>query len=163
MRTKRSLTLIFACLLAVLCGCRRQTALQLRTDADPLVHRLKLPGKVGAVRWVAVSPNKDTGWIPPKIEFYNVYAYIELDDDAWVALGKIVGESGGRDTFTLPRSVAEILIPAPTMKNVKQTDSDVQIDGASLNASALSSDPKKTEPQQAIRFDKALIVKFVAR
>jgi hypothetical protein len=115
------------------------------------------------VRWVAVSPNKDTGWIPPKIEFYNVYAYIELDDDAWVALGKIVGEPGGRVTFSLPRSVADVLMPAPTMKNVKQTDSDVQIDGASLNASALSSDPKKTEVQQAIRSDKALIVKFVAR
>jgi hypothetical protein len=41
--------------------------------------------------------------------------------------------------------------------------SDVQIDGASLNASALSSDPKKTEIQHAIRFDKAVIVKFVAR
>ena len=163
MPTKSSLTLIFCCLLAVVCGCRRQTALQLRTDADPLIHRLKLPGKVGAVRWVAVSPNKDTGWIPPKIEFYNVYAYIELDDDAWVALGKIAGEPGGRDTFSLPRSVAEVLIPAPAMKNVKQTDSDVQIDGSSLNASALSSDPKKTEAQQAIRFDKALIVKFVAR
>ncbi len=163
MRTKSALTLILVCLLAVLCGCRRQTALQLRTDADPLVHRLKLPGKVGAVRWVAVSPNKDTGWIPPKIEFYNVYAYVELDDDAWVALAKIVGEPGGRDTFSLPRSVAEVLIPAPTMKNVKQTDSDVQIDGTSLNASALSSDPKKTEVQQAIRSDKALIVKFVAR
>lgn len=163
MRTKSALTLILVCLLAVLCGCRRQTALQLRTDADPLVHRLKLPGKVGAVRWVAVSPNKDTGWIPPKIEFYNVYAYVELDDDAWVALAKIVGEPGGRDTFSLPRSVAEVLVPAPTMKNVKQTDSDVQIDGTSLNASALSSDPKKTEVQQAIRSDKALIVKFVAR
>jgi hypothetical protein len=45
---------------------------------------------------------------------------------------------------------------------VKQSGSDVQIDGTSLNASALSSEPKKTEVQQAIRFDRVLIVKFVA-
>src|ERR1700756_1310083 len=163
MRTKHSLTLTFVCLLAVLSGCRRQTTLQLRTDADPLLHRLKLPGKVGAVRWVAVSPNTDTGWIPPKTEFYNVFAYIELDDDAWVALGKLVGEPGGRDTLSMPRPVADLLIPAPARRSVKQTDTDVQVDGTSLNASALSSDPKKTEAHQAIRFDKALIVKFVAR
>jgi hypothetical protein len=54
-----------------LTGCRREPALQLRTDADPLVHRLKLPSRIGGVRWLAVSPNKDTGWIPPKIESYN--------------------------------------------------------------------------------------------
>jgi hypothetical protein len=143
--------LIFVWMLTTLTGCRREAALQLRTDADPLVHRFKLPSRIGAVRWLAVSPNKDTGWIPPKIEFYNVYAYIELDDDAWVALGKTIGEPGGRDTFSLPRSVAEVVIPASTMKNMKQSGSDVQIDGTSLNASALSNEPKKTEVQQAIR------------
>jgi len=125
--------------------------------------RLKLPSRIGAVRWLAVSPNKDTGWIPPKIEFYNVYAYIELDDDAWVALSKTIGEPGGRDTFSLPRSVADVLIPASTMKSVKQSGSDAQIDGTSLHASALSSDPQKTEVQQAIRLDRVLIVRFVAR
>jgi hypothetical protein len=155
--------LIFAWMLTTLAGCRREAALQLRTDADPLVHRLKLPSRIGAVRWLAVSPNKDTGWIPPKIEFYNVYAYIELDDDAWVALSKTIGEPGGRDTFSLPRSVADVLIPASTMKSVKQSGSDAQIDGTSLHASALSSDPQKTEVQQAIRLDRVLIVRFVAR
>lgn len=146
-----------------LSGCHRQPKLQLRTDVDPLVKRLKLPTRPETVRWVAVSPNKDSGWIPPKTEFYTVYAYIELDDQSWAALSKTVGEPTARDTISLPRPVAEVLIPAAAMKTARQSDPDVQIDGTALNTSALPTDPKKTEVQKAIRLDKDLFLEFIAR
>jgi hypothetical protein len=156
-------TILVLCLLTAIEACHRGAPLELRTDAGPLVNRLKLPSGVGAVRWVAVSPNKDTGWLPPRIEFYNVYAYIELDDAAWVALYKTIGEANGRDTLSLPSAVAKVLMPNSTMNNPGSSGSDVQIVGAALNASTLSNDPKKTEVQKAIRSDKALVVQFTAR
>src|SRR5262249_51048281 len=86
----------------VMSGCQEEAGLTLRTDPEPLSRRLNLPRHIGSVRWVAVSPVRDTGWIPPKVEFYDVYGYIELDKEGWKELEKTAAQSGRRGTITIP-------------------------------------------------------------
>jgi hypothetical protein len=136
--------------------CAEKQAVTLRTDVEPLTKRLKLPGPIRAVRWVAVSPVHDTGWIPPKAEFYHVYAYIELDAGAWNQLAGFAGPSSG-DTITIPESVARELLPPAAMEEFKKLNDSRTASGSGFNSDVLAAE-ERTRVDKAVRVGDALVV-----
>jgi hypothetical protein len=141
----------------LLIGCREKNTLTLRTDTEPLTKRLVLPKALRSVRWVAVSPVHDSGWVPPKTEFYDVYAYIELDDPAWTELEKSAGDARVRGTLVIPDPVAAVLIPPAAMAEFGPSDDGGRrAEGRSFNLAV--SDQARTDIEQAIRVGRALVV-----
>lgn len=128
----------------------------LRTDTEPLTKRLVLPTAIHSARWVAVSPVHDSGWIPPKTEFYDVYAYIEFDEAAWAEMQKSAGDATSRGTLVIPETVATVLIPAAFMAQFSVSDGGRRAEGPSFNLAV--SDKEKTDVQGAIRVGGALVV-----
>jgi hypothetical protein len=144
----------------ILGGCAGEAALTLRTDPGPLANRLNLP-KLQSVRWVAVSPVHDTGWIPPKIEFYYVYAYIDFDDGGWADLEKTAGPSTP-GSISLPERVATLLLPAVAAKEFTKENDTFEARGPSFNTSTLAAQPRN-KVAAAIRIGSALVVQMTAR
>ena len=161
-RSRRFLTfaLMFAALL--LGGCREKAALTLRTDAAPLTNRLNLPALSGPVRWVAYSPVDNSGLAPGRTDFYDLYAYLELDDATWSALEKKAGTPGAPDTIIIPQKVASTLLPSSAAPAFKTSGSGSEAQGPSFNAEALSSD-QRTTVQKAIRVGTALLIQMEVR
>lgn len=158
-RLRAVAALLVIILASVVSGCKDEASLRLRTDPEPLARRLKLPQHVGSVRWVAVSPVHDSGWVPQKTEFYDVYAYIELDDEGWTELEN--SEAGRRATITLPEPVAALVIPPQSAEGDFQHSSGIrQADGPSFKP--LSAEAK-TEVANAIRVGNALVVEMRVR
>ena len=143
-------------------GCKEEAGLTLRTDPEPLSRRLNLPQHIGSVRWVAVSPVHDTGWVPPKVEFYDVYGYIELDKEGWKELEKTAAQSGRRGTITIPAPVAALVIPQSAAGDFQQSSGTSQAEGLSFEPADLSSEAK-TEVENAIRVGDALVVQMQVR
>jgi len=143
----------------VLSGCGEKAGLTLRTDPEPLTRRLNLPQRIGSVRWVSVSPVHDTGWVPHKVKFYDVYAYIELDDEAWKTLEKSSSAPGVRGEIVIPEPVAAIVIPSAALGGFQPSGAGRRGEGPSFDTKSLSTEAK-TEVQAAIRVGQALVVEM---
>ncbi len=141
---------------ALLCGCGGNNIL-VRTDIAPLTRRLKLPEGVQSVRWIAVSPVHDTGFIPPSADYQDVYAYIPLEPSQWVELENVVGQKGAPASIEIPRSIVDVLFPAGASGANQH-----RIEGPSFNPAKLVSD-SKTEVFSAIRVNNALVVQMRVR
>lgn len=160
---RRRLLIVAAALAGIiLSGCGEKAGLELRTDPEPLTHRLNLPQRVGPVRWVSVSPVHDTGWVPPKVQFYDVYAYIELDEEAWNALEKSSAAPGVRDDIVIPEPVAAIVIPPAALGDFHPSSAGRRGEGPSFDTKSLSAEAR-TEVQKAIRVGGALVVEMRVR
>ena len=133
--------------------------LTLRTDPEPLTRRLHLPAQIRAVRWVSVSPVRDTGGVPGPADFYDVYAYVELDADAWTSLEKSAGGLNARGVVTVPASVAAVLIPAEAIADFTPSDAAVRAEGPSFNPATLAAEPN-TEVDTAVRIGGALVIQM---
>jgi hypothetical protein len=140
----------------ILTACRERPPVTLRTDTEPLTKRIVLPKAIRSARWVAVSPVHDSGWVPPKTEFYDVYAYIEFDEAAWTEMQKSAGDARSRDTIVIPDRVATVLIPPASMAEFSSSDGGRRAEGPSFNLAV--SDKEKTDMQGAIRVGGALVV-----
>lgn len=149
----RNLCRLMALLGIALVACKKHPELQLRTDLAPLQRRLHLPGHVTSVRWVAVSPVKDSGWVPPKIEFYDVYAYLELSPEEWAAFQGVAGPPGTSVSFEIPREAAAVLRLS--------TGSAFHAEGPSFNPPAVSAGPKG-DVIHCLRMKDALVIHFRA-
>ena len=140
-------------------GCGSKPALTLRTDPEPLARRLHLPSDVEFVRWIAVSPVHDTGWIPPKAEFYDVYAYIQLGPQGWMELQSSPGLTGLRATLALPKDLAARLIPADARSYWEPTSDGLRATGPAFDGARLAADPGTTV-EIAIRVEMALLIRM---
>lgn len=134
-------------------GCKKHPELQLRTDAGPLQNRLRLPSHISSVRWVAVSPVKDSGWIPPKIEFYDIYAYLELNQDEWAAFQSLAGPPGATASFEIPEAAARAL--------KLSMDTAFHAEGLSFTPESVSAGPK-SDVIGCLRMKNALVIHFRA-
>lgn len=142
---------------------RRAVASELavRTDIEPLRRRLHLPEGPLSVRWVAVSPVLDSGLLPPRAEFYEMFAYVMCEAAALQDFTTRAGEPVGGATVVLPEAVAVAILPPDVPGGVQMVEKGRQVAGAAYSAEALSQS-RKTWVHAAIRLGNALLITFRA-
>ena len=146
----------------ILNSCGRKPTLTLRTDVEPLTRRLNLPKQIQNVRWVAVSPVQDTGSVPGRTDFYEVYAYLQMDEGEWATLNQTGGEPASRDAITIPEGAAKVIVPSTDAGNFKESEGGLRAEGQSFNAKNLVvAGDTKTEVQKAVRVGSALVLQMM--
>lgn len=143
----------------ILGGCREKVALKLRTDPEPITRRLHLPKTIGPVRWVSASPVSDAAGLPARTDFFDVYAYIELDAGAWIELEKTAGGAGALGSIVIPEAAAALILPSNAVADFKSAKEGREAEGPLFNPASLAAEDK-TEVQRAMRIGNALIVQM---
>lgn len=134
----------------------------LRSETAPLTSRLHLPQNIQSVRWVAVSPVQDSGWIPPQADYYDVFAYIPLDAAQWAEMESFAASAGARGTIDVPEEVASILFPEGGAGFGQLSGKSRRVEGVAFDGSKLASN-EKTEVNSAIRSGDALLIQMRVR
>jgi hypothetical protein len=134
--------------------------LELRTDPEPLTKRINLPKSIQSVRWVSVSPIHDTGGVPGRSDFYDVYAYIRMGSDAWPALAASAG-TAGHAAIDVPAAVAQVIIPNDAKGLFQQSGAEWRAEGDAFNPASLAANDK-TEVNKAVRVGDGLLLQMRA-
>jgi hypothetical protein len=148
------------CILAL--NCREGTVLTLRTDPEPLARRLHLPAQIRGVRWVAVSSVTDTGGVPGPVDFYDIYAYVEIGPEGWTELEHTAGRTAARGTVSIPEPVAAVLLPDAGRDAFTRSEAARRGEGPAFDPVALVAD-EKAEVAAAVRVGEALVVQMRVR
>jgi hypothetical protein len=151
-----SVFVVLAGFMLTACGSKK---LELRTDPEPLTKRLNLPKSIQSVRWVSVSPINDTGGVPGRSDFYDVYAYIQMGADGWQALDASAGGHGAQAAIDIPQAVAEVIVPKDAKGTFQQSAAGRHAEGASYNTASLATSDK-TEVNKALRVGDALLIQM---